>query len=97
MNPTVAQYIGFVVIALILIWAVIELNSRISRHRENEREAARSTWVNLDTRRADEEREEARASSADQAESNESLEESDPGLHTRAKQNGHYSESKTSL
>lgn len=94
MNPMTAQYIGFVVVALILIWAVIELNRRISRRRTTERRSTQGLWVPLHARRADDE--ETGSASPETAEGEDVFEDNDAEIHTRAKQNGHYSESKKS-
>lgn len=94
MNPMTAQYIGFVVVALILIWAVIELNRRISRRRLNERRPTQGPWLSLNPRRVNDEEAAPVSPQPDSAESEDAFEDSDAEIHTRAKQNGHYSESK---
>ncbi len=92
MNPMTAQYIGFVVVTLILIWAVIELNRRLSRRRTSERRSTQGQWIQLNARRIDDE--ETGPATPEPTESEEVFEDTDPEIHTRAKQNGHYSESK---
>lgn len=95
MNPMTAQYLGFVVVTLILIWAVIELNRRISRRRTSERRSTQGQWIQLNARRIDDE--ETGPATPEPAESEEVFEDNDTEIHTRAKQNGHYSESKKTL
>lgn len=95
MNPMTAQYIGFVVVTLILIWAVIELNRRISRRRTSERRSTQGRWIQLNARRIDDE--ETAPATPEPTESEEVFEDNDTEIHTRAKQNGHYSESKKTL
>jgi hypothetical protein len=91
------QYIAFVVSALILAWAVVEISRRYTRQRKMRKEAL-TAWVKMDARHA---------APPDPAEdlppvlpgaSDEEEEDlSHPDLRTRAKQNGHYSESKKPL
>jgi hypothetical protein len=91
MDPTVTlvEYIGFVVAALIIIWAVIELGKRIytSKHIDV---GSPQTWIRYDSVRPDTTEESLPDSDDDE-------EASEPDIHTRAKQNGHYSESKKPL
>ncbi len=90
MDQTVIEYIGFVVAALILGWAVIELNRRYFRHRQKNLEP---TWVKFDSTRVDEGEEFSPGEDTDDGRENAP----EAGLHTRAQQNGHYSESKKIL
>ncbi|HKV57843.1 MAG TPA: hypothetical protein VJO32_06155 [Ktedonobacteraceae bacterium] len=92
MNSSTVQYVGFIVAALILTWAVIEINRRYSRRRKTDVRSL-NTWVHLDTAQPDAPEESLPASdaSAEPADSNEQ------NLQTRARQNGHYSESKKPL
>src|SRR5579883_23837 len=83
----IITYIGFVVAALILIWAVYELARRYDRKRFNARDA--STWVRFDATSVNED--EALPVEVGDEDGEEPVEQS---LHNRAKQNGHYSESK---
>ena len=91
MDPTVVQYIGFGVVILILIWAVVEMSRRSSRRKKVGREAL-DIWVKMDA---------ARAISTEQSppdmDPEEPEEPSEEHTHTRAQQNGHYSESKRPL
>lgn len=90
MNLSLAQYLGFGVAALILIWAVIVINRKYFSHDGSPRTP--TTWVNLDIQRTGEAEE---AFPVAGEEDQEERDESD--VHTRAKQNGHYSESKKPL
>lgn len=84
MDSMVVQYLGFIVAALILIWAVIELNKRLYRRDQPDRKSL-NNWVELDTKRpADKEDLPAEALDED---------EDEVELHTRASQNGHHVES----
>ena len=83
----IITYVGFVVAALILIWAVYELARRYDRKRFNARDA--STWVRFDATSLHED--EALPVEMGNDDGEEPIEQS---LHNRAKQNGHYSESK---
>lgn len=85
MDPMVVQYLGFIVAALILIWAVIEVNKRLYRRNQPDLKSL-NNWVELDTKRP-EAREEPPG--ADHAENNEDEIE----LHMRSRQNGHHAES----
>lgn len=91
MDPivTLVEYIGFVVAALIIIWAVIELGKRIYT-RKHVDVGSPQTWIRYDTVRPDTTEESLPDGDDDE-------EASEPDIHTRAKQNGHYSESKKPL
>ena len=86
MSPTFLGYIGFVVAALILIWAVIELGRRINEFRKADSLSVQN-WTDLDPKHPD-----------PPAESPLDLEDEEDAdgqpLHIRARQNGHYSGSK---
>jgi hypothetical protein len=89
MSPYVVTYIGFVVVALILIWAIIELSKRFSGRKKIDAESM-DTWVTL------------KPTSANVTEEPPAMEddlEEAPELNSRTKsqQNGHYSESKKSI
>ena len=92
MDPTLVEYIGFVVAALILGWAVVELNRRYFRQRKADLEPP-NTWVKLDSTLTDDLEELLPVEDSDE-EKEEVLE---PDIHTRAQQNGHHSESKKLL
>jgi hypothetical protein len=96
MNPTLAGYLGFVVAALILIWAVIEIGRRLTRRTKIDVQTP-GTWVKLDS---------ARNNASEELPPPENDEDDDAGdrddipersLQARAQQNGHYSESKKPL
>ena len=89
MDSITIQYIAFIVAALILIWAVIEINRRYFSRRDMDTRT-RNTWVRLDANQPEASEEEHPATTSDDT--------TDGGeqdtLQTRARQNGHYSESK---
>ena len=92
MNSSAVQYVGFIVAALILTWAVIEINRRYFRRRRADVRSL-NTWVHLDTGQPDA-KEEGQPARDDDKETDDSGEQD---LQTRARQNGHYSESKKPL
>ncbi len=92
MDPTLVEYIGFVVAALILGWAVVELNRRYFRQRKVDLEPL-NTWVKLDSTHEDD----AEEPLLDEETDEDQEEISEQGIHTRAQQNGHHSESKKLL
>ncbi len=81
MNPTVITYLGFFAAALIILWAGVEIGRRFYKRKKIDARLM-NTWLPL------------------QAPANTETEDGEPGdspqadLHTRAQQNGHYSESK---
>ena len=84
MDSMLVQYIVFILVALLIIWGVVLLNKRLSRHiRSGER--ALKTWVELDTRQKD--------AREDLSPALEEEEEEEAELHMRARQNGHHAES----
>jgi cell division protein FtsL len=88
-----AQYAGFVVAALILIWGIIIVSTRYYPKRKKiSTGEALDTWVRLDSTRVDAMEEQL----SDKSEENRE-EHSEEGSYTRAQQNGHYSESKKML
>ena len=91
MNSTTVQYIGFIVAALILTWAVIEINRRYFRRRRTDVRSI-NTWVHLDTGQSQTTEEGLPAADDEETENS-----SEQDLQTRARQNGHYSESKKAL
>ncbi|HVB72436.1 MAG TPA: hypothetical protein VNE38_02675 [Ktedonobacteraceae bacterium] len=92
MNSSALQYVGFVVAALILTWAVIEVNRRYFRRRRVDVKPL-STWVHLNTGQP-----EAAGESLPGGEGEEEASEaSERDLQSRARQNGHYSGSKKTL
>ena len=91
MDPTVVQYIGFGVVILILIWATVEMSRRRSRIKKIETKSL-GHWVRMDSSRVAPTEEQP-----SDADINEREESSEENIHTRAQQNGHYSESKKPL
>ena len=92
MYPILFTYLGFVVAALILGWAVFEISRRYFRQRSGETKSS-NTWVKLDpTFESDVEK-------PLQDEDSDEEEENIPGanIHIRAQHNGHHSESKKLL
>ena len=90
MDPIVVEYIGIVVAALILGWAVVELNRRYFRQRKQGVEAL-NTWIKIDSTRASDVRVDALLPGEDS--DSERKDTPEPDMHTRAQQNGHYSQS----
>ena len=94
--PTIWTYLGFVVALLILIWAILEMRSRLTRtRRKNTKVETIKRWIRLDSTAKDALQEEPLLPAEEDNEEQE--EKSDQDLHTRAQQNGHYSESKKLL
>lgn len=92
MDPSIWTYLGLVVAALILIWALLEVRWRHTRRQKMKME---TTWVKLHSPPANTLEEEPLPLTDEENED----EEEKPGqnLLTRAQQNGHYSESKKLL
>ena len=96
MNHTVVTYLAFVVAVLIIMWAVVEMSRRYSRiQRMHRHSSTRNTptsspnqWVTLKTSDSDEPFSDMVEDAADTP----NVPSSEP--QTRAKQNGHYSQSK---
>ena len=94
--PTIWTYLGFVVALLILIWAILEMRSRLTRTRgKNTKVETIKSWIRLDSTAKDALQEEPLLPAEEDNEEQE--EKSGQDLHTRAQQNGHYSESKKLL
>lgn len=87
MDITVVQYIGFIVAALIVIWAVIEVNKRLYR-RNTPPAKALNRWVELDTKLP-----EAREELSPAVRGEDEEDEIETELQARASQNGHHVES----
>ncbi|HLH62201.1 MAG TPA: hypothetical protein VKV20_11010 [Ktedonobacteraceae bacterium] len=87
MDPTVTlvEYIGFVIAALIIIWAVIEVGRRMYGKTHFDLRSPH-TWDRLRSTRP--------GVTQELLSDSDDEEDSELDLHTRAKQNGHYSESK---
>lgn len=84
MDSTLVPYIIFILAALVIIWGVVALNKRISRHNGPDARAIKS-WVELDTKQP-----EARE---DPSPIVDDEEEEIAEFHARARQNGHHAES----
>jgi hypothetical protein len=103
MNPTVLGYFGFIVAALILIWATLEFRARLTRFRAMNEDKP-DAWVKLDSTRADPTPEEALllppsddADDPDDDDDEQEEEKPKQNIQIRARQNGHYTESKKPL
>lgn len=89
MNSSAIQYAGFIVAALIITWGVIVINRRYFERRKMDARSLK-TWVHLDATQPDAPEEPLPAVKAD----DEPTDSSEQDMQTRARQNGHYSESK---
>jgi hypothetical protein len=92
MNPMLVEYLGFVVAALILAWAMIEMSRRYFRQRKVESKPL-NTWVKFDSTFEDDLDKSVAGEESDEQE--ESV--SKANIHMRAQQNGYHSESKKLL
>ena len=90
MSPMVATYIGFVVAILILLWGVFIISRRYL-WRGKTRAETMDAWIPL---KADDVSTPGGPSPDGRGHNDETF---NIDLHTRAQQNGHYSESKKSL
>jgi len=101
MEPTIWAYLGIVVAILILLWAVLEMRTRVTRRSRKKPNAkamnTMNTWIKLDSTPVDAVLEEQRLLSILDDEEDEQEEEAQHNLHIRAQQNGHYSQSKKPL
>lgn len=88
MDSSTVQYVGFIVAVLILIWGVIEINRRYLRRTKMDPRSLK-TWVQLDASQLDA-HEEGQSAAIEE----DSTDKSEQDMQTRARQNGHYSESK---
>ena len=88
MDNSAVQYAGFIVAALILIWGVIEINRRYFRRKKMDARAL-NTWVHLDASQHDAPEDGQPATHDD-----DTTDSSEQDVQTRARQNGHYTESK---
>ena len=92
MNPTLIEYLGFGVAALILGWAIIEIRRRYLRQRRVDSKPL-NTWVTLDSTLEDDIEKSLPAEESDEDE--ESVAEAN--IQIRAQHNGYHSESKKLL
>ena len=83
MDSMLVQYLGFIVAALILIWAVIVLNKHLSRRDTSDTRSFKS-WVELDTKHPVAREEQVHQQGVEE-------DEEAPELSIRARQNGHHS------
>ncbi len=89
MDIVVVQYVAFIVAALILIWAVIEINKRLYR-RDKSNRGSTNDWVELDTRNPEARKE---LLAGDRPTTREEVEsDSEADVRMRSKQNGHHLE-----
>jgi hypothetical protein len=93
MNSVVTTYIGLGVAGLILLWGFVEIGRRYFRQRHKVDPTTMQTWVPLKPVSADS----AEDTLLDTLDEDQQDEISDAGTYSRAKQNGHYSESKKLL
>jgi hypothetical protein len=92
MNPTQIEYLGFVVAALILGWAIIEISRRYFRQRRVDSKPL-NTWVKLDsTFEGDIDKSLLDVESDEEEES-----VSEANIQIKAQHNGYHSESKKLL
>ena len=89
MDNSAVQYAAFIVAALILIWGVIEINRRYFRRRKMDARTL-NTWVHLDASQPDAPEDGPPSPATD----TEKMDSGEQEMQTRARQNGHYSESK---
>jgi hypothetical protein len=92
MYPTLIEYLGFIVAALILGWAIIEISRRYLRQRRVD-SMPMNTWVTLDSTLEDDMEKSSSGEESDEVE--ESVPEAK--LQIRAQHNGYHSESKKLL
>jgi hypothetical protein len=92
MYPTLIEYLGFIVAALILGWAIIEISRRYHRQRRMD-SMPLNTWVTLDSTLEDDLKKSSSVEESDEEE--ESVPE--VKLQIRAQHNGYHSESKKLL
>lgn len=92
MSPSLVTYIGFVVAALILLWGLVVIGRRYFVRKRKVASGLMDAWVPLKPTTI--EIPEASFSDTDEDDQDES---SSANHHTRAQQNGHYSESKNKL
>jgi hypothetical protein len=92
MNPTLIEYLGFIVAALIIVWTIIEISRRYFRQRGLESKPL-NTWVKLDSTLEDDIEKSLPDEESDEEE--ESIAEAN--IQIRAQHNGYHSESKKLL
>jgi len=88
MDPTVLRYIVFIVAALILIWAVFEMRTRLIRRKKLD-VTPLNRWEKLDSTTPAHGIEERSMSFMGEEDKQEEQEE-EADVHARAQQNGHF-------
>lgn len=96
MDPMVWTYIGFVVAALIIIWAALEFRSRLTRF-NNMEDKKRNIWIKLDPTHPGARQEEPIPLPSLTEDAGEQEENPLHDMQLRAKQNGHHTGSKYPL
>ena len=92
MNPTLIEYLGFVVAALILVWAIIVITRRYFLARREDSKSV-NTWVKLDSTFEGDIDKSLPEEESDEDEGNVS----EANIQIRAQHNGYHSESKKLL
>ena len=92
MNPTLIEYLGFVVDAIILVWSIIEICRRYFRVRRGDSKSL-NTWVKLDSTFEGDIDKSLPDEESDEDEGNVS----EANIQIRAQHNGYHSESKKLL
>ena len=107
MNHTVVTYLAFVVAVLIITWAVVEMSRRYSRIQRTRRHSSTrkvtssspNQWVTLKTTSPDSDKPlpDVPDDTGDTGDTGDTTDLPPSEPQTRAKQNGHYSQSKHPL
>jgi hypothetical protein len=92
MSPSSYEYLGFVVAAVILGWAIFEISRRYFRQRKVDKKPS-NTWVKLDSSFKGDIEEALPDEESDEEEKSES----EANIQIRAQHNGYHSESKKLL
>jgi len=92
MSPSSYEYLGFVVAAVILGWAIFEISRRYFRQRKVDTKTS-NTWVKLDSSFKGDIEEALPDKESDEEEESES----EANIQIRAQHNGYHSESKKLL
>ena len=95
MGPSIVQYIGFTVLVIIMSGVAMALNRRIEKRRMAAGQESRDAgWVKLDVHKDSAVEPLLSPEPESEPDDERADENDDQNLHTRAKQNGHYTESK---
>jgi len=92
MSPSLYEYLGFVVAAVILGWAIFEISRRYLRQRKVDKKPS-NTWVKLDSSFKGDIEEALPDKESDEEEKSEA----EANIQIRAQHNGYHSESKKLL